>query len=197
MDVDLIRSDAGNCIYELRDIANQYGCSIVILHHLNKSGGIRDSSSFEANVSEVVKLYKPDNNPDPHQFMLEWIKSRSGLAGKHYLQRDDASYGWTYMGPVNGERNDLERLVNALDNRPGNRFTRSQAASAIGSYDNTTTGRLLEQARRQGLISSSWEVSEDRRTRLYHSWDYKEVDITNAFEEQPVSPKKQEDFGLF
>ena len=197
MDVDLIRSDAGNCIYQLRDIANQYGCSIVILHHLNKSGGIRDSSSFEANVSEVVKLYKPDNNPDPHQFMLEWIKSRSGLAGKHYLQRDDASYGWTYMGPVNGDRDELERLVNALDNRPYNRFSRSQAATAIGSYDNTTTGRLLEQARRQGLISSSWEVSEDRRTRLYHSWDYKEADITNAFEEQPVSEKKQEDFGLF
>lgn len=197
MDVDLIRSDAGNCIYELRDIANQYGCSIVILHHLNKSGGIRDSSSFEANVSEVVKLYKPDNNPDPHQFMLEWIKSRSGLAGKHFLQRDDASYGWTYMGPVNGDRDELERLVNALDNRPFSRFSRSQAATAVGSYDNTTTGRLLEQARRQGLISSSWDVSEDRRTRLYHSWDYKEADITNAFEEQPVPEKEEEDFGLF
>ena len=197
MDVDLIRSDAGNCIYELRDIANQYGCSIVILHHLNKSGGIRDSSSFEANVSEVVKLYKPDNNPDPHQFTLEWVKSRSGLAGKHYLQRDEASYGWTYMGPVNGSKEDLERLVNALDNRPFDRFTRSQAANAVGSYDNTTTGRLLEQARRQGLISSSWDVSEDRRIRLYHSWDYEEADISTAFEEKPAPEKEQEDFGLF
>lgn len=197
MEVDLIRSDAGNCIYELRDIANQYGCSIVILHHLNKSGGIRDSSSFEANVSEVVKLYKPDNNPDPHQFTLEWVKSRSGLAGKHYLQRDDASYGWTYMGPVNGSREEMERLVNALDNRAFERFTCGQAAVAIGSHHNGNTGRLLEQARRQGLITSSWDISEDKRTRLYHSWDYEEVDITNAFEEQPKPAKKQEDFGLF
>nr|BAR35250.1 unnamed protein product [uncultured Mediterranean phage uvMED] len=197
MDVDLIRSDAGNCIYELRDIANQYGCSIVILHHLNKSGGIRDSSSFEANVSEVVKLYKPDNNPDPHQFMLEWVKSRSGLAGKHFLQRDDASYGWTYLGPINGGNQEMDKLVNALNNRAFERFTRSEAARAVGSFDTGTTGRLLEQARRQGLITSSWDTADDRRNRLYQSWDYEEVDITNAFEEQESSDNKQEDFDLF
>ena len=87
MDVDLIRSDAGNCIYELRDIANTYGCSIVILHHLNKSGGIRDSSSFEANVSEVVKLYRQEQNSNTDEYIFEWTKSRSGLAGKHFLNQ--------------------------------------------------------------------------------------------------------------
>ncbi len=39
MDVDLIKSNAGDVIYGLRDIANTYKCSILILHHLNKSGG--------------------------------------------------------------------------------------------------------------------------------------------------------------
>ena len=37
----------------------------------------------------------------------------------------------------------------------------------------------------------------DRRTRLYHSWDYEEADISTAFEEKPAPEKKQEDFGLF
>ena len=92
MDVDLVRSNAGDVIYGLRDIANQYKCSIIILHHLNKSGGLRDSTSFVDNVSEVVKLTKAENNPDPNQFTMEWLKSRSGLTGKHYLQRDTLSY---------------------------------------------------------------------------------------------------------
>jgi RecA-family ATPase len=63
MDVDLVRSNAGDVLYGLRDIANKYNCSIVILHHLNKSGGLRDSTSFVDNVSEVVKLTRPENNP--------------------------------------------------------------------------------------------------------------------------------------
>ena len=46
MDVDLVRSNAGDVLYGLRDIANKYNCSIVILHHLNKSGGLRDSTSY-------------------------------------------------------------------------------------------------------------------------------------------------------
>lgn len=178
MDVDLIRSDAGNCIYELRDIANQYKTSIVILHHLNKSGGIRDSSSFEANVSEVVKLYRPDNNGDPHQFVMEWSKSRSGLAGKHFLQRDPSTYGWFYQGPVDGGFAELDQLVNALNNRPKERFSRSQAARAVNSFDTMVTGRLLEQARRQGLITSSWQVGPNgERTRMYQSWDYQNPDM--------------------
>lgn len=39
MNVDLAKSSAGDAIYGLRDMANTYRCSIVILHHLNKSGG--------------------------------------------------------------------------------------------------------------------------------------------------------------
>jgi hypothetical protein len=188
MDVDLIRSDAGNCIYELRDIANQYGCSIVILHHLNKSGGIRDSSSFEANVSEVVKLYRTDNNPDSTQFVFEWTKSRSGLAGKHFMQRDPSTYGWYYKGPVIGGNEALDNLVNMINSRKHERFDRSGAAKASGAWDTTSVGRLLEVARRQGLVATSFNVGPNgERTRMYQSWAYQEPD----FDFQPV-PEREE-----
>jgi hypothetical protein len=178
MDVDLIRSDAGNCIYELRDIANQYGCSIVILHHLNKSGGIRDSSSFEANVSEVVKLYRTDNNPDSTQFVFEWTKSRSGLAGKHFMQRDPSTYGWYYKGPVIGGNEALDNLVNMINSRKHERFDRAGAAKASGAWDTTSVGRLLEVARRQGLVATSFNVGPNgERTRMYQSWAYQEPDF--------------------
>ena len=186
MEVDLIRSDAGNCIYELRDIANQYGCSIVILHHLNKSGGIRDSSSFEANVSEVVKLYRTDNNPDSTQFMFEWTKSRSGLAGKHFLQRDPSTYGWWYKGPAAGGNEALDNLVNMVNSRKHERFDRRQAAAAAGSWDSVSVGRLLEVARRQGLVATSFLVGPNgERTRMYQSWDYQEPDLD--FQENEIS----------
>jgi hypothetical protein len=177
MDVDLVRSNAGDVLYGLRDIANKYNCSIVILHHLNKSGGLRDSTSFVDNVSEVVKLTRPENNPDPNQFTFEWLKSRSGLTGKHHLQRSALNYGWEYQGPAGGSIQELDGCINAIVNRPNERFSRQQVASLIGSWDIASTGKMLEVARRQGFIKSTFQDGpNNEKVRLYHSFDYKEQD---------------------
>ena len=181
MDVDLVRSNAGDVLYGLRDIANKYNCSIVILHHLNKSGGLRDSTSFVDNVSEVVKLTRPENNPDPNQFTFEWLKSRSGLTGKHHLQRSALNYGWEYQGPAGGSIQELDGCINAIINRPNERFSRQQVASLIGSWDIASTGKMLEVARRQGFIKSTFQDGpNDEKVRLYHSFDYKEQDWSVA-----------------
>jgi len=176
MDVDLVKSNAGDVIYGLRDIANQYKCSIIILHHLNKSGGLRDSTSFVDNVSEVVKLTKAENNPDPNQFTMEWLKSRSGLTGKHFLQRDTLSYGWRYAGPTSGSLDALDKVVNAVNMRKHQRLSRQEVASITGSYEIAATGKMLEVARRQGLITSSFlHGPNGERPKVYHSWDYQEA----------------------
>ena len=188
MDVDLVKSNAGDVIYGLRDIANQYKCSIIILHHLNKSGGLRDSTSFVDNVSEVVKLTRSENNGDPNQFILEWLKSRSGLTGKHVLQRDTLSYGWHYAGPQGGSLEELDQVVNTVNMRKTERFTRQQVASMSGTWDTSSTGKMLEVARRQGLITSSFEVGPNgERKRLYHSWEYQEPDVDFVEAPTPVT----------
>jgi hypothetical protein len=193
MDVDLVRSNAGDVLYGLRDIANKYNCSIVILHHLNKSGGLRDSTSFVDNVSEVVKLTRPENNPDPNQFTFEWLKSRSGLTGKHNLQRSALNYGWEYQGPVGGSIQELDGCINAIVNRPNERFSRQQVASLIGSWDIASTGKMLEVARRQGFIKSTFQDGpNDEKVRLYHSFDYKEQDWSVA--SPVVSTKESNEF---
>ncbi len=196
MDVDLIKSDAGNVIYELRDIANTYGCSIVILHHLNKTGGIRDSSSFEANVSEVVKLYRPENNPGPNEFLLEWTKSRSGLSGKHFLVREPDTYGWFYKGPVDGDPDGLMRVANMVNNRGNERFSPSQIGMMLGLSSTGSARRLLEQARRQGLIDSSWQLGPTgERDRMYQSFNYVEQEPEDiAPSEVLISAKLGDDF---
>ena len=184
MDVDMVKSNAGDVIYGLRDLANTYRCSILILHHLNKSGGLRDSTSFVDNVSEVVKLTRSESF-DPNEFTLEWMKSRSGLTGKHVLKRDNLTYGWHYAGPVGGSLEELNQVVNVVEMRKTERFTKQQVAMLSGSFDTGSTGKMLEVARRQGLISSSFSVGPNgERDRLYHSWDYVEPDLD--FQEEPV-----------
>lgn len=175
MDVDLVKSNAGDVLYGLRDIANKYKCSIVILHHLNKSGGLRDSTSFVDNVSEVVKLVRQENNFDPNQFVFEWLKSRSGLTGKHILQRDTLNYGWRYAGPLGGSLEELDQCVNTVNMRKSERLSKQQVAALSSNWDVASTGKMLEVGRRQGLITSSFQDGPNgEKVRLYHSWDYEE-----------------------
>jgi hypothetical protein len=172
MNVDLAKSSAGDAIYGLRDMANTYRCSIVILHHLNKSGGLRDSTSFVDNVSEVVKLTRSDSF-DPDEFTLEWLKSRSGLTGKHCLKRDSLNYGWHYAGPMGGSLEELNQCVNVITMRKNERFSAQQVSMLTSSWDTSSTRKMLEVARRQGLITSSFQDSPNgEKIRLYHSWDY-------------------------
>ena len=177
MDVDMVKSNAGDVIYGLRDLANTYRCSILILHHLNKSGGLRDSTSFVDNVSEVVKLTRSESF-DPNEFTMEWLKSRSGLTGKHCLKRDALNYGWHYAGPVGGSLEELNQVVNVVNMRKSERFTKQQVAALSGSFDTSSTGKMLEVARRQGLITSSFQNGPNgEKQRLYHSWDWEEPNL--------------------
>jgi hypothetical protein len=193
MNVDLAKSSAGDAIYGLRDMANAYRCSIVILHHLNKSGGLRDSTSFVDNVSEVVKLTRAEGNFDPNEFTLEWLKSRSGLTGKHSLQRDPLNYGWRYAGPLGGSLQELDQAVNTINMRKNERFTKQQVAALSGSWDVAATGKMLEVARRQGLITSSFQDGPNgEKQRLFYSWEYSEPE----FDFTPVlaGVSEEEDF---
>lgn len=182
MDVDLTKSSAGDAIYGLRDIANTYRCSIVILHHLNKSGGLRDSTSFVDNVSEVVKLTRSESF-DPNEFTLEWLKSRSGLTGKHALKRDPLNYGWHYAGPLGGSLEELDKVVNCINMHKDERLSKRQVSALTGAWDSGSTGKMLEVARRQGLITSSFlNGPNGEKERLYQSWDYQ----APAFDEEPA-----------
>jgi len=200
MNVDLIKSNAGDVIYGLRDIANTYRCSILILHHLNKSGGLRDSTSFVDNVSEVVKLTRSEGNFDPNEFTLEWLKSRSGLTGRHSLQRDSLNYGWRYTGPIGGSLEELDQAVNTINMRKTERFNKQQVASLSGSWDVASTGKMLEVARRQGLITSSFQDGPNgEKTRMYQSWDYEEPEFNfdsapDSVPESAVVETEEEDF---
>lgn len=95
--MDRISSNAGDCLYELRDMAERYECSFLVLHHLNKNDEFRDSTTYVDNVSEAWKLTRDESNGD---FRLEYVKSRSGFQGKAILRRLYEGYVWDLVGRV-------------------------------------------------------------------------------------------------
>jgi hypothetical protein len=73
----------------------------------------------------------------------------------------------------------LNQVVNVVNMRKTERFTKQQVASLSGSFDSNSTGKMLEVARRQGLIASSFQDGpNEEKLRLYHSWDYEATDWT-------------------
>jgi hypothetical protein len=79
-------------------------------------------------------------------------------------------------------------VVNVVNMRKTERFNKHQVASLCGSFDTSSTGKMLEVARRQGLITSSFVNGPNgEKTRAYHSWDYQEPDFS-------VEDAEEEDF---
>jgi hypothetical protein len=111
----------------------------------------------------VVKLTRSESF-DPNEFAIEWLKSRSGLAGKHILKRDPLNYGWHYAGPVGGSLEELNQVVNVVNMRKTERFTKQQVASLSGSFDS-----LIQRARcwkwlgGKGLLPVAFKMVPMRR----------------------------------
>lgn len=87
-------------ILEMTGLANEYGCTFVIIHHTNREGGVRGTTAIRNAVSEVWQLTK-DNTPHatPNDRLLEINKSRSRSSGKKYrmiFSPDDLTF--TFLG---------------------------------------------------------------------------------------------------
>jgi len=89
--------DYGRCLYDLRDIAMELGVAILVLHHENKTGGVRGSTAIKANVSEVWHLAR-NNLLAPTQRLLDIEKSRAGCSGLFQVQLDVDDYTWQHQG---------------------------------------------------------------------------------------------------
>jgi hypothetical protein len=77
--------------------------------------------------------------------------------------------------------------------RKTERFTKLQVSSLVGSMDVASTGKMLEVARRQGLITSSFQDGPNgEKTRMYHSWDYNEPELD--FAPTPVEAEEEDFF---
>ncbi len=155
------------CLYDLRDIAMELGVAILVLHHENKTGGVRGSTAIKANVSEVWHLAR-NSLLAPTQRLLDIEKSRAGCSGLFQLQLDVDDYTWQHQGDFDpsqvGQDSAHERpsaslplkarLLNFLEERPGVPFEVEELISEFGS-NRETVRKTLDRLWRSGLVQTS------------------------------------------
>jgi len=154
-------------LYELRDIANEFKCSIMVLHHENKNGGTRGTTAICNNVSEVWRLRKgePQENLSATQRVLEIGKSRSGCTGNYQIELDVDNYSWKHQGnfgePNNASKSLKDKLLGFLEDQPGKEYTVEKLASEFNS-NKETVRRNLEKLCQSGQIQRKMERTETK-----------------------------------
>lgn len=164
-----------NTLYDLRDIADHYKCSILLLHHTTKNGSMRGSTAIGGNVSEVWKLETaadlalPLENACLRTLSVE--KSRSECSGQHLLQLDAENYSWKVVSsdaiPDCSISATGQKLVSCLRLVPGSKQTAKRLAEYTG-LNRETARRNLEKLVDQGLVLKKeiFEQTEGGRQKV-------------------------------
>lgn len=147
-------------IYELRDIADEYKCSILLLHHETKNGSMRGSTAIGANVSEVWRLSQPKDQTQPLDSgcfrTLDIEKSRSNCSAQYLMQLDPENYSWQLVRSasesVGSTNTTQERLYRCLSLVRGSKQTSKQLSEYVG-INRETARRNLESLVNLGMIS--------------------------------------------
>ena len=202
-------SNYASCLYELRDIANEYGCTFVVLHHSNKAGGARGTTAIRNNVSEVWHLRKGEDKEQlkPTGRILEIEKSRSGCSGVFQIELNVDDYSWKHNGDWGVDEDEplplSARLLNYLQLNAGEKFSPLDLAAIVSiGADKEPIRKQLERLRKKGLVEAEERVKEatnplenasDRKTSIR----YKVYFSPKTEESCPANPKpaREEDFG--
>ncbi len=103
-------------LLDMGQLASEFNCSVLILHHENKLGGVRGSTAIRNSVSEVWHLRKgePKENLPPMQRVLHIEKSRSGCNSTSIIELDPEDNSWIHHGEMGADENGAQPLSTRL-----------------------------------------------------------------------------------
>ncbi|MUL39484.1 AAA family ATPase [Gloeocapsopsis dulcis] len=142
------------------DIAREFGCSFIFIHHSNSSNQARGTKGLRNAVDEVWRL-EPIDHKDPTnpERLLAMEKSRSRMPMRYRMKLNDDDFSWECLGQENAageieEQNTSARwlIVNHLKKNSGVRFTACDLAYAA-NVPEATVRRELPGLYREGLIN--------------------------------------------
>jgi hypothetical protein len=150
-------------------------CTILLIHHSNKSGGFRGTTAIRDAVDEVWSLRKPsDKEMERVGFSSRLItveKSRAGRGGSRLLlkMRDDLTFelkdfvevGTESATPASIVDRVLQRLRSAAKNGEGRTRTELNADPICGGSVNGIK-KALQRLEARGLVCSTEEPSGKR-----------------------------------
>lgn len=151
-------------LLDLRDIADQYGCTIWILHHSNRQGGLRGTTAIDASVSEVWRLRRRENGEnltDLHR-VLEVGKSRAECSGKYLLSLEPEDYSWKWEGDysTDSQPSSSAPLLEFFNKNQGTWFDPDELAAyhGFGGGKRDAVRMQCQRLARKGLIKSEQRV---------------------------------------
>jgi KaiC/GvpD/RAD55 family RecA-like ATPase len=121
-----------------RDLANEIGCTIIIIHHSNSQGEARGTRAIFNSVSEVWALKRTDDkSPDSTERFLTIEKSRSRKPAKYKLQFNPDDKSWSCLGKDGEEANSpnvrtKDAIITFLRQRQGIPYEAAEIHNAIG-----------------------------------------------------------------
>lgn len=167
-------------LLDLGQLASQFNCSVLILHHENKLGGVRGSTAIRNSVSEVWHLRKgePKENLPPLQRVLEIEKSRSGCNSVSVIELDPEDYSWIHHGEMGAGENGTQplstRLLNYLNEHRGTWYEPDELTHEFANTTRDQIRKALERWRRQGVLQAEDRVKRTsagtgNRYKVYRS----------------------------
>ncbi|MEM9925631.1 MAG: DnaB-like helicase N-terminal domain-containing protein [Cyanobacteria bacterium P01_D01_bin.50] len=168
------RTEYARPVLELTSIAEEYGVTVVIVHHSSRgSGKPRGTTAIFNAVSEVCKLEK-DTSPGANvqEKVLTIEKSRSRRFPCSYkMIFDEEDFSLHLLEEVGSEisasdSSTKDRIVEFLLENKNNKFESEEIAHHIGSSWGNTR-RYCSKLHRDGLISCD-ELSESGTKKLYY-----------------------------
>lgn len=164
-------------ILRLKDIAQELGVTILIIHHANKAGDTRGSSAIFASVSEVWKLERDtaqDAPSDGTGRLLTIEKSRSRAPAIYKLQFCVEDKSWTCLGKQ-GETGDTtvlkDRIVEFLEKHRGIAYEAEEFTHEIGgNFDSIR--RALFQLAEDGVIYKKELIPRKGKPQQYYLPSY-------------------------
>lgn len=156
---------ARDCLAQLRRLARQYDCAVLLLHHLTKSGTYRGSTMIAAEVDMMFSFGTAPEDPDQSRRYLVSTKARNCPRPDDRWLRFEQADGSLLLeqarpfilmrqGSIRPVRSQLIVqifLLLTLSDRP---LTRSEIARRLQRQPHDrSVGRVLAELQYEGLIS--------------------------------------------
>ncbi len=146
-----------------RDIAQEYGCSVVIIHHSNSEEKSRGTKAIFNSVSEVWKLSRPEGDKSNNGLdrILTIEKSRSRRPDQYSLKLNPENNSWELLGRFNEDKdveyilnNTEQEIVNFLRRNQGVRYQVREIQETIGG-DAKWIRDCCKNLKLQGLVNEA------------------------------------------
>lgn len=159
-------------LLQMVQIAKEYNCTIMIVHHSNSEDRSRGTRAIFNSVSEVWN-FKEDKSERSSNLekLLHIEKSRSRMPMTYRLRFDPDNYSWQCLGREGGDSSDLNNKDKVLKLLSSNRNTNFEAEE-IAEYcgiGKSTAYRILNYLKSEGAISRKDRGQKNRPYSFYIS----------------------------